>query len=519
MKARIIRGLILLVVFALAIPPAVIVAQPGPEIRVTDCEERADQPDIAVDSEGNSHIVYFDECGTSEREIWYTMLDNSGNTLIDDTRLTVDDDYSDKHPAIVVDSDDMVLIVFSDRATHEIQFTKLDPALDDQDGSAADPEQITVVDITELTEDVDSYLTHPRIALDSNDDIHVVFEEDGDEIYYLKAGNEGSVLIPTIHIRECDSWYGRPDVAVDSDDNVHICWNDYENTSDDELHYMMLDGSDGNTLIDATQITTDDGEKSKRQTIQVDSEDKVHIIWHDHRGSEAEIYYKKLDPDLDDQDGDAADAGAITLIDDSALTPDDALKSKNPQTTILGEYIYISYYQDTDAGVDICFMIIDTETNSIVPSTQLTTDGDVTYSTSYGDNAPNIDVDASGMARMVWCDERDGAYEIYSISYLYATGIAVRISDILPIEFGLMQNYPNPFNPGTTIGYDLASPSHVTLELFNLRGQLVSTMVDEQQFSGRYRVNFNAGNLASGVYFYRLTAGKFTQTNRMLLMK
>jgi len=107
--ARITSLLSLAMVFALVAFCSEALAQPGPEIRVTACETRADQPDIAIDSAGNSHIVYFDECGTMEREIFYSMLDSDGNILIDQTQLTVDDDNSDKHPAVVVDSDDMVL--------------------------------------------------------------------------------------------------------------------------------------------------------------------------------------------------------------------------------------------------------------------------------------------------------------------------------------------------------------------------------------------------------------------------
>ena len=486
-------------------------------IRVTDCETRADQPDVAVDSNGNSHIVYFDECGSESREIWYTMLDDEGNTLIDDTQLT-EDDQSDKHPAVVVDSDDNVLVVWSNRATAEIVFTKLDPSLDDQDGDPASPAMITVVEMTELTEDVDSYLTHPRMVLDSNDDIHVVFEEDGYEVYYLQADNEGNVLIPTVHIRECSSWYGRPDVAVDSNDDVHIVWNDYNATVSDEVYYMMLDGFNSNTLIDATLITPDDGYRSKRQTIQIDSEDLVYIIWHDQRGSDTEIYFSKLDPGLDDQNGDSADEATITLIDDTALTADDSIKSKNPQTAINDDNIYISYYQDTDAGIDVFFMLIDTNGDEIVPATAITQVGQVTYSTSYGDNAPNMDVDSEGAAHIVWCDGRDGAYEIYFNGYTYPDAI-VHNGGIIPADFSLKQNYPNPFNPSTTIGYDLVNPTHVILELFNLRGQLVSKLVDEQQLSGSYLVDFNAGHLASGVYFYRLRAGDRVATRKMMLLR
>jgi hypothetical protein len=84
---------------------------------------------------------------------------------------------------------------------------------------------------------------------------------------------------------------------------------------------------------------------------------------------------------------------------------------------------------------------------------------------------------------------------------------------------GLGQNYPNPFNPQTTIGFSIAQPSRVTLSVFNVRGQLVQTLVDDEMAAGTHTVPFNADRLASGVYFYKLNAGSFTETRRMVLLK
>jgi predicted GH43/DUF377 family glycosyl hydrolase len=88
-----------------------------------------------------------------------------------------------------------------------------------------------------------------------------------------------------------------------------------------------------------------------------------------------------------------------------------------------------------------------------------------------------------------------------------------------PHEFALQQNYPNPFNPSTTIRYALAQNSHVTLSVFNTLGQIVSTPVDAEEQAGDYEVRFDGSNLASGVYFYRLSAGSFVRTKRLLLVR
>ena len=89
-----------------------------------------------------------------------------------------------------------------------------------------------------------------------------------------------------------------------------------------------------------------------------------------------------------------------------------------------------------------------------------------------------------------------------------------------PTIFSLSQNYPNPFNPSTVITYSIPKTSTVTLKVYNLVGQEVATLVNNQvNAAGSHMVSFNASNLASGVYFYKLNAGDFTLTKKMVLMK
>lgn len=89
----------------------------------------------------------------------------------------------------------------------------------------------------------------------------------------------------------------------------------------------------------------------------------------------------------------------------------------------------------------------------------------------------------------------------------------------VPNSFALSQNYPNPFNPTTVINYSVEKNSQVTLKVFNLLGQEVATLINQQQKAGNYTVNFNASKLASGIYMYRIQAGDFTQTKKMTLLK
>jgi hypothetical protein len=89
----------------------------------------------------------------------------------------------------------------------------------------------------------------------------------------------------------------------------------------------------------------------------------------------------------------------------------------------------------------------------------------------------------------------------------------------LPSAVKLHQNYPNPFNPSTTIRYGLPNRSYVTLAVYNTLGQQVATLVNENKEVGYHEVRFDGTGLASGVYFYRLQAGSFTETKKLVLLK
>jgi hypothetical protein len=93
------------------------------------------------------------------------------------------------------------------------------------------------------------------------------------------------------------------------------------------------------------------------------------------------------------------------------------------------------------------------------------------------------------------------------------------VSNEVPVEFALYANYPNPFNPSTSIKYSIPSSSHVTLDIFDALGRNVATLVDGEQSAGSYIATFDATNMANGTYFYRLKAGNFTDTKKMVLLK
>jgi len=95
----------------------------------------------------------------------------------------------------------------------------------------------------------------------------------------------------------------------------------------------------------------------------------------------------------------------------------------------------------------------------------------------------------------------------------------IKIPQVLPREFTIYENYPNPFNSSTAIGYNLMKPRQVNVVVYDMLGRQVETLVDEKRQAGEHRVVWDASGYSSGVYFYRIEAGDFAETRKMILLK
>ena len=250
-------------------------------IRLTNDASTSHESTVAVDSADNIHIVWHDD-RDGNKEIYYKKLDNSGSNLTADIRITSATDNS-WGLAVAVDSADNIHVAWVDErdgGTGEIYYKKLNNSGDN-----------ITADIR-LTNDA-NWPVDTSIAVDSSDNLHIAWEDyrDGDnEIYYKKLDNDGINLTGDIRLTNDASSSWSPLVAVDSLDNIHIAWED-DRDGNYEMYYKKLNNT-GGTLTGDTRLTNAAGQTSP-SSIAIDSTDNIHIVCYDSRDGNSEVYYKR----------------------------------------------------------------------------------------------------------------------------------------------------------------------------------------------------------------------------------
>ena len=159
---------------------------------------------------------------------------------------------------------------------------------------------------------------------------------------------------------------------------------------------------------------------------------------------------------------------------------------------------------------------------------KITLDGQVTVLAGTGAtgqvNGPAASATFNGPNGIVASPGGDSLYisDYYARSLRLITGVTVgvvNISSLIPDGYELSQNYPNPFNPETNIVYQIPVAEKVTLKISDVNGKEIETLVNEFQYSGKYRINFNGINYSSGIYYYTIKSGLFSKTMKMIMIK
>jgi len=462
-------------------------AQWQPEVRLTNDPAGSFTFRNSIAANGNLiHVVFYDKRdNNSTYEIYYKRSTDGGLSFGADVRLT-NDAATSYNPAIAY-SGSVLHVVWTDNrdGNYEIYYKR---STDDGLSWEAD---------TRLTNN--SFLSnYPSISA-SGLNLHLVWHDTRDgnaEIYYKNSTDGGNTWSVDMRLSNTSGLSYVPSVAV-SGSFVHVAW--YDSTAGNwEIYYKR--STDGGISWGADTRLTNDPANSTYPYLGV-SGSVVHLVWTDRRNGTDNIYYKR------------STNGGTSWAADFRLTKNN-YNNIYASLAINGPVVHLIFQRAISTFWDIFY---NKSTNDGVKwgnEVQLTNNPS-------GSTLSSIAVSGSAV-HIEFVDDRDGNYEIYYKQNLTGTGRPIGISNInaeLPNKFALSQNYPNPFNPTTKIKFGLPNSSFAKLVVYDALGREVETLVNEQLNAGTYEAVWSADKFSSGVYYYKLTSGDFSQTNKMILIK
>jgi hypothetical protein len=321
-----------------------------------------------------------------------------------------------------------------------------------------------------------------------------------EEIYYKRSTDHGETWGAGIRLTNQAAESKEPHLAA-SGLNVHLVWYDWRD-GNAEIYYKR--SLDGGVNWDPDFRLTNNSEVSVSSSISLNG-NNIFVVWVDDRDGNYEIYFKS-----------STDNGS-NWSSDVRLTNNSA-EDSYPSITVNESSIHVVWmsYRDNIPG------------SGSVIYYKNSTDGGLTWSSDLrlpdaAVTSANASVAAGNSSvHVAWTDLRDfsstGTPEIYYKLNTGVTEVENNYTD-LHSSYSLYQNYPNPFNPVTTIQYSIPQESRVILKVYDALGNEIATLVNEEKHEGRYKIDFDGTNLSSGMYFYTLQAGNYTQTKKLILIK
>ncbi|MEJ2613680.1 MAG: T9SS type A sorting domain-containing protein, partial [Ignavibacteriaceae bacterium] len=471
-------------------------------------------PTLAVMNDGSFIVIWTDK---RERTLttYFQRYDAEGNLL--GTNVSNDDHYSQYDPKIALLKDGNFLLVWREYLRNIYsQYEVLGQKYFKTGEKIGDTFLISSIDRKGNAND-------PDVCSNSNGEFVVTWQKQYGSIYSIvteKFDNDGNVVKNNFLVTDDTTSYKyRPKAGIDSLGNFAIAYYSYKNNNYDIfLHRFNSSGVE----LDSAIVVNDDKNHSTQYypDISVNPAGDCIVAWYDYRTPNG-VYFQKYK--------NIGSTDSFEKVDSNMAVADYDISNCKPSVSLQDNGEFVISWTEWNGSLtgsfnNLKFRIFNsglTPLTDVMNATASQERNQINQDIVYKDNKIfNVwqDNHEHGVGYDIWAN-------VYNFNYL-VTGVNNKKINT-PISFKLSQNYPNPFNPTTTIQYSVPSvetghpPSlrQVELKVYDILGREVATLVNQRQNPGQYQVTFNAGNLASGTYFYRLRTGDFVQVKKMLLLK
>ncbi|MFZ5515210.1 MAG: T9SS type A sorting domain-containing protein [Candidatus Zhuqueibacterota bacterium] len=475
----------------------------GTNFQVNDDIGSSDQwnPSIAMDGSGNFVIVWEDYCNCTT---YARRYNNSGSAQ--GTNFQVNDDTGSSgqyNPSIAMDGSGKFVIAWSDTRNGEwdIYAQRYDSS-----GSA----QGTNFKVNDDTGS--SYQGAPSIAIDGSGNFVIAWEDDRNgyytDIYAQRYNSSGSAQGTNFKVNDDtgSSYQGAPSIAIDGSGNFVIAWKDYRNGYYPDIYAQRYNSSGS---AQGTNFKVNDDIESSDQShpsIAIDGSGNFVIAWHDERNGDWDIYARRYNSSGSAQ-------GTNFQVNDDTGSSD----QWNPSIAIDGSGNFVIAWEDYRNGDwDIYAQRYNSSGTGIEGNFRATAAGGVYHL------HPAVKL-WDGKIYNTWMSEYGYDWDIWAnvLDWDNPVGIEEKESGnrLSVTSYWLGQNYPNPFNLTTIISFNLPKKANVILTIYSLIGKEIDTIVNKEYNSGYYEILFDASNLTSGLYLYKLEADDFIEVKKFVVLK
>jgi hypothetical protein len=462
-------------------------------------------PSISMDGAGNFAIAWHD-FRNANGDIYFQRYNDAGTALGVNTKVNDDNGGAfQEYASILMDVTGNFVIVWDDNRNNnlDIYFQRY-----------SSTGGILGVN-TKVNDDVDSAKQwYPSISIDGAGHFVVVWidERDGNrDIYFQRYNSNGSAIGVNTKVNDDagNADQVNPSISMDAAGNFVIAWHDFRNANWD-IYYQIYN-STGTTSGVNTKVNDDAGSGFQMNpSISMDGASNFVIVWQDYRNVSWDIYFQRYN-----------DTGIAIGVNTKVSDDAGSMHQKVPSISMdaVGDFVIV--WQDERYG----------QTSPDIMGQRYFSNGSpnggnyliVTDGPDHGESSPVVCADNSSIIFSWQDDRRSEGWDIYAkiVSWNW-NGVTSVIDEgnINPKDFSLSHNYPNPFNPSTIIEYSLPEYAIVTLTFYDMLGREIATLVNEEKAAGNYAFKFDADDLASGVYYYRIAIGnEFSETKKMVLLK